>query len=187
MRMPRQDAAVLLVTFLFTVFVDLTWAVGVGLLLSAAVFMHRMSLMTHIGALDPLTQWPLSDPRFKPQDIPAGVMVYSIDGPFFFGAANQFQEALSRVADPPKVVILRLRDVPYLDATGLHALESAIEGLRHRGTRVMVSAIQSQPLDMLERVGAVGRIGDDNLFRDTQSALDEARKILGVAATPSPG
>jgi sulfate permease, SulP family len=181
LKMPRQDAGVLLVTFAITVAVDLTWAVGVGLLLSAAVFLHRMSEMTHVKAVDPLAEASPTEPRFKPEDIPPGVLVYSIDGPFFFGAANQFADVLSRVADPPKVVVMRLRNVPYLDATGLHALEAAVDGLHRRGTRVMLSAIQSQPLDMLQRSGLVGMVGDANVFRDTSSALRDARVHLGLA------
>lgn len=180
LKMPRQDAGVLLATFAITVAVDLTWAVGVGLLLSAAVFLHRMSEMTHVKAVDPLAEPNPAEPRFKPEDIPPGVLVYSIDGPFFFGAANQFADVLARVSDPPKVVVMRLRNVPYLDATGLHALEAAVEGLHRRGTRVMLSAIQSQPLDMLERSGLVRMVGDDNVFRDTSSALRESRLHLGL-------
>lgn len=181
LRMPRQDAGVLLATFLITVFVDLTWAVAVGLLLASAIFLHRMSSMTRAGEYDPLGDARMAQqPLYRPEDVPEGVLVYSIDGPFFFGAADQFQEAMANVATPPKAVILRMRDVPYLDATGLHALESAIEGLKRRGTRVMVSAIQSQPLDMMERSGAVHVVGDGNLFKDTPSALAEARRHLGL-------
>jgi sulfate permease, SulP family len=178
LRMPRQDAGVMLATFLITVFIDLTWAVAVGLLLAAAIFLHRMSAMTRVGRLE----GPAAAPLFRPEDVPPGVLVYSIDGPFFFGAADQFQETLASVADPPKVVVLRMRDVPYLDATGLHALESAIRGLQRRGTRVMVSAIQSQPLDMMERSGAVHVIGDGNLFKDTPTALDAARAHLAPSS-----
>ncbi len=186
LRMPRQDAGVLLATFLITVTVDLTWAVGVGLLLSAAIFLHRMSEMTHTTAVNPMAEPVTQEPRFRPEDIPTSVMVYSIDGPFFFGAANQFQEAILTVAQPPKVVVLRLRNVPYLDATGLHALESAIEGLRRRGTIVMLSAIQSQPLDMLQRSGAAHMVGDDNIFRNTADALAEARRRLAPPANATP-
>ncbi|MCA1811781.1 MAG: sodium-independent anion transporter [Halobacteriales archaeon] len=84
------------------------------------------------------------------------------------------------MAKPPKVVVLRMRAVPYLDATGLNALEDAIQGLKKRGTRVMLAGIQTQPLDMMERSGAVHLIGDDNLFKDTSAALAEARRFLGL-------
>lgn len=187
LRMPRSDAGVMLATFFLTVLVDLTWAVGVGLLAAMVIFLHRMSIITSVKAVDPLGEARPSELRFDPKTIPEQVMVYSIDGPFFFGAADQFQESLSTVADAPKIVILRLRDVPYLDATGLHSLEMAIEGLRRRGTRVMVSAIQSQPLDMMMRGGAMRLLGDDNVFKDTASALVAAREFLEPsAARPLP-
>lgn len=186
LRMPREDAGVMLVTFALTVVVDLTWAVGIGLLGAFVVFLRRMSLMTNVKTLDPRADPATTPPQFTPQDIPEGVLVYSIDGPFFFGAADQFQEAMARVANPPKVVVLRMRDVPYLDATGLHALEMAIEGLRKRGTQVMVSAIQSQPLDMMERSGAVHLVGDDNIFKDTLGALAKARTLLATGPANPP-
>lgn len=188
LRMPREDASVMLITFALTVLIDLTWAVGIGLLGAFVVFLRRMSLMTHVQALDPTADPTTTPPQFAPQDIPDGVLVYSIDGPFFFGAADQFQEAMSRVAKPPKVVVLRMRDVPYLDATGLHALEMAIEGLRKRGSHVMVSAIQSQPLDMMQRSGAVHLVGDGNVFKDTLGALAKARELVkgDGPATPAP-
>ncbi|MEK6975827.1 MAG: SulP family inorganic anion transporter [Candidatus Thermoplasmatota archaeon] len=185
LRMPREDAGVMLATFGLTVLVDLTVAVGIGLLAAFVVFLHRMSTMTHVEAMDPTASPAATPPRFQAADVPKDVLVYSIDGPFFFGAADQFQEAMSRVAEAPKVVVLRLRDVPYLDATGLHALEMAIEGLQKRGTRVMLSAIQSQPLDMMMRSGAVRLVGDDNLFKDTGAALVVARAHLGLPAQGS--
>ncbi len=181
LKMPRTDAGVMLATFVLTIAVDLTVAVMVGLLLATGIFLHRMSAMTRVGAVDPLSDTTHTEHRFKPEEVPPGVIVYSIDGPFFFGAADQFSATMASVADPPRVVVLRMRDVPYLDATGLNALESAVKTLQRRGTRVMVSAIQSQPLDMMLRSGAVGIIGDGNLFRDTSSALAAARPPIASA------
>jgi SulP family sulfate permease len=189
LRMPREDAGVMLATFAITVLIDLTTAVGVGLLAAVVIFLRRMSRMTRVQALDPTADPATTPPQFTPADIPPGVLVYSIDGPFFFGAADQFQEAMARVAQPPKAVVLRMRDVPYLDATGLHALEMAVQGLRRRGSHVMVSAIQAQPLDMMERSGAVRLVGDGNVFRTTKEALQAARALLeppGPANGPSP-
>ncbi|MHB8634417.1 MAG: SulP family inorganic anion transporter [Thermoplasmatota archaeon] len=177
LRMPRADALVMVATFGVTVAIDLATAVEVGLVLAVGIFLHRMSSMTKVevhgqgGGAEPTV------PLYKPEEVPPGVVVYSIDGPFFFGAADEFTNVMSRVANPPKVVILRMRDVPYLDATGLNALESSIKRLQRRGTRVMLSAIQSQPLDLLERAGAVHLVGDANLFRDTPTALAAARAV----------
>jgi SulP family sulfate permease len=183
--MPRTDAGVMLATFSLTVIMDLTVAVMVGLVLSAAVFLHRMSSMTTVGTIAHGQHAELMPGRFETADIPHDVQVYSIDGPFFFGAASQFQAVLGSVAHVPKVVILRLRNVPYLDASGLNALERAIEGFRKQGSRVLLSAIQAQPLDMMERTGVVHLVGDAQLFRDTASALAEARRFLGLEPKPT--
>jgi SulP family sulfate permease len=180
LRMPRADAAVMLATFALTIVLNLAVAIVVGLLLSSAIFMRRMSDMAHVEVVDPRKDEHPFGHNVRPQDIPEGVVVYSIDGPFFFGAADRFQETMARVARPPKVVILRMRAVPYLDATGLNALEDAIEGLKRRGTRVMLAGIQAQPLDLMERSGAVHVVGDGNLFKDTQAALAGARGHLGL-------
>lgn len=180
LRMPRSDAGVMLVTFALTVLVDLTVAVAVGLLLAVAIFLQRMSGMTRVGQVDPLSDKSPSPYRFTPEDVPKGVVVYSIDGPFFFGAVEQFQETISHIARPPKVVVLRMRDVHYLDATGLNTLERAIEGLQRQGCRVMLSSIQQAPLDLLQRSGAMKVVGDDNLFRTTPDALAEAQRFLGL-------
>ncbi len=185
LKMPRTDAGVMLATFGLTVAVDLTVAVTVGLLLAIAVFVHRMSGMTRVGRVNPLDDTSPAPYRFGVDDVPEDVVVYSIDGPFFFGAADQFQETMSTITKVPKVVILRMRDVHYLDATGLNALESAIHGLQKHGARVMISSIQAAALDLMERSGAVHLIGDDNLFKDTPAALVEARRHLGIAPPAS--
>jgi len=178
LRMPRTDAGVMVAVFLLTVLIDLTVAVTVGMLLAAGVFLHRMSAMTQVGAVDPLRDEAPSAQRFAPEDVPPGVAVYSIDGPFFFGAADRFQETMSRIAETPRVVVLRMRAVPYLDATGLNALEATIHGLRAKGAHVLLAGIQSQPLDFLERSGAMRLVGDANVHRTTRDALRHAARTL---------
>ncbi len=180
LRMPRADAGVMLVTLVLVVAVDIGVAITVGMVLAVGFFLHRLSLMTHVGAVDPLKDPELQPARYQASDVPAGVVVYSIDGPFFFGAADQFQETIGEITGAPKVVVLRMRDVPFLDATGLNGLLLAVESLRARGVQVFVSAIQSQPLELLERSGSVAAIGDANLFKDTPSALAEARRRLAL-------
>src|SRR5262249_12510605 len=123
-RAPKSDVAVLLVTFLLTVLVDLTVAIEVGMVLAAFLFMRRMAEVTNISVLTHELQDPKEDFENDPNAIrqravPAGVDVYEITGPFFFGAAEKFQD---RVAGSSKVLILRMRHVPVIDSTGLHAL-----------------------------------------------------------------
>lgn len=185
-RMPRADAAVMTATFLLTLFLDLASAIVVGLLLSAAIFLQRMGDMAHVELVDPAHDVHPEGHAVRAEDVPDGVRIYSIDGPFFFAGADRFQETMARVARPPKVLILRMRAVPYMDATGLHALEQAIHGLRKQGTRVLLAGIQSQPLDLMERSGAVHVVGDQNLFRDIVGALAEARRHLGLPPAPAP-
>lgn len=182
LRMPKADAAVMLGTFAITIVFNLAAAIVVGLLLSSAIFMRRMGDMAHVEVVDPKRDEHPFGHSVREEDVPEGVTLYSIDGPFFFGAADRFQETMARVARPPRLVILRMRAVPYLDATGLNALEDAITGLQKRGTTVFLAGIQSQPLDLMERSGAVKVVGDENLFKDTVQALAEARRRLAATA-----
>jgi sulfate permease, SulP family len=184
LRMPRADAGVMLATLVLVVAVDISVAITVGMVLAVGFFLHRLSLMTHVGAVDPLQDPELQPARFTAADIPAGVLVYSIDGPFFFGAADQFQETIAEITGAPKVVILRMRNVPFLDATGLNGLLLAVEALRARGVKVLVSAIQQQPLEMLERAGVVHDVGQENLFPDTPRALEAARALVAKDSIP---
>jgi SulP family sulfate permease len=186
-RMPRADAGIMLCTFLVTIVFNLAAAIIVGLLFSSAIFMRRMSDMAHVEIVDPTKDDHPFGHNVREEDIPDGVVIYSIDGPFFFGAADRFQETMARVAKAPKIVILRMRAVPYLDATGLNALQDAITGLQKRGTRVMLAGIQTQPLDLMERSGAVRVVGDQNLFRRAIDALVEARRHLGLPPWPPAG
>jgi len=183
LRMPRGDAGVLLAVFFLTVAIDLTVAVTVGMVLAAAIFLHRMSGMTRIGVVDPLQdEAPLAQ-TFAPEDVPEGVTVYSVDGPFFFGAADEFQETLGRVAHPPKVVVLRLRNVPYLDATGLNALELAVHGLQKQGCLVLLAGVQSQPMDIMMRSRFLHVVGDAAVHRTTLEALRYARTLLAASTS----
>lgn len=189
LRMPRADAGVMLATLVLVVAVDISVAVTVGMVLAVGFFLHSLGSLTQVGVVDPTRDPELAPVRFAESDVPPGVLVYSIDGPFFFGAADQFQETMAEITGTPKVVVLRMRNVPFLDATGLNGLLTATEALRKRGIRVLVSAVQSQPLDLMERAGAMRSIGDENLFRDTPAALAEARRHLGLppaARPPSP-
>src|SRR5207247_1770023 len=130
-RAPKSDVAVLLTTFLLTVFWDLTVAIEVGMVLAAFLFMRRMAEVTNISALTHEFQDPVNDFETDPNAVrrrvvPAGVEVYEITGPFFFGAAETFKDRLGRIAVRPKVLILRIRHVPAIDSTGLHPLRDLV-------------------------------------------------------------
>lgn len=188
LRSPRSDILVLLTTFLLTVLVDLTVAVQVGLVLSAFLFMKRMSEVSNVR---PITG-EMSD-EDSPEDvaarargraiaIPAGVQVFDINGPFFFGAAASFKEAML-VAGPerPKVLVLRMRAVPTIDATGMSALRDVVRRSRREGTVVLLSGVQPGPLAALRKAGVADLVGDGNILPTFTEALDTAQQHLGAA------
>src|SRR5690606_20516386 len=143
-RAPKSDLAVLLVTFGLTVAVDLTVAIQVGMVLAAFLFMKRMSEVTNISMVTREFSDGNGDAElqaFDPRSVPPGVQVYEINGPFFFGAAETFKEQVSRIDKRPRVLILRMRHVPAIDSTGLHALSDLVRRSQKDGIRVIVSGL----------------------------------------------
>jgi SulP family sulfate permease len=180
LRAPRSDALVMVITFLLTVLVDLTVAISVGMVLAAFLFMKRMAEVTNITIL---TRELSEAPDAAPDDrgaiyhrrIPDGVEVYEINGPFFFGAAEKFKDTLARVSRKPRVLIIRMRHVPAIDSTAMHALKDLVRRTRADGTLVMLSDVHSQPLVALERAGVLEEIGVEHCFGDVDAALHAAR------------
>jgi SulP family sulfate permease len=177
---PRSDATVLLTTFLLTVLLDLTIAIQIGVVLAAFLFMRRMARATQVGKLTDLLQDreenetdPLS---VRLRNLPAGVEVYEVAGPFFFGAADKFKLALSTVAGQPQVLVLRLRHVPFIDATGLQALKSLFQKAQRRGTLLLLSGVCPQVMRVLSGSGLAERIGNENIFQRFDTALEKARE-----------
>jgi SulP family sulfate permease len=188
---PRSDVVVLLTTFALTVLVDLTVAIGVGMVLAAFLFMRRMAEVTNVS----IVTRELADGRDEEDDdpnsvrrraIPPGVEVFEINGPFFFGAAEQFKDTLGQIAENPKVLIIRLRDVPAIDSTGLHALHELARRCKHDGTLLLLSDVHAQPMFALVRSDMLAELGEENLFGNLDSALDRARQHLGLPAVPHP-
>src|SRR5213083_2041857 len=190
-RAPKSDVAVLLTTFLLTVFWDLTVAIEVGMVLAAFLFMRRMAEVTNISALTHEFQDPVNDFETDPNAVrrrvvPEGVEVYEITGPFFFGAAETFKERLGRIAGKPKVLILRMRHVPAIDSTGLHALRDLVHRSRHDGSLVILSDVHAQPVVALERSGMYDELGEENIHGNIDDALNRAREHLGLPDVPRP-
>ena len=193
LKAPRGDVAVLLTTFGLTVFADLTIAVGVGTVLAAMLFIRRMAEVSNISAIrrelengvDDLRE--LKDPNsVSVRDIPPGVEVYEINGPFFFGIADRLQDTLRGLERPPRVFILRMRRVPAMDATGLHALEEFYEKCRRQGTTLLLSGVHAQPLNVLIQHSLYEAIGSDNLSGNLDDALNRARQLLGLPTIDRP-
>lgn len=169
-RAPRSDVLVMLTTLSLTVLVDLTVAIQVGMVLAAFLFMRRMSEVTNVSAITA----QLSDEASKGGTSAAtleGVQIYTIDGPFFFGAADKFKEVLGRISSPPRVLILDLANVPAIDSTGMAALRDVIRKAHRDRTRVILVGVHAQPMVALGRTELLDVVGDENLFGTVQEAL----------------
>ncbi|HEV7924235.1 MAG TPA: SulP family inorganic anion transporter [Verrucomicrobiae bacterium] len=183
---PRSDAVVFLSTFCLTVVVDLTVAVEIGMVLAAVLFIKRVSETTQITAVDESTETEGAHHSLVGKPIPEGVMIYRIFGSFFFGAADKLESALRRLKQEPDVLILRLRKVLAIDATGLNALEDLHERLLSHGKHLVLSGPHAQPLFMMDKAGFLDRLGRENVCADIDLALARSREILGLPPTPLP-
>jgi SulP family sulfate permease len=190
-RAPKSDVAVLLTTFLLTVLVDLTVAIEVGMVLAAFLFMRRMAEVTNISVLtheftDPVDDFEHDPNAVRRRVIPEGVQVYEITGPFFFGAAEMFKDRVGRIAGKPKVLIVRLRHVPAIDSTGLHALRDLVHRSQKEGMLVILSDVHAQPVVALERSGLYDELAEENIHGNIDDALNRARAHLGLPPVAAP-
>lgn len=183
-RSPRSDVLVLLATFLLTVLLDLTVAIQVGVVLAALLFMRRMSEVTKVGYVT--RQMNDEDAAEEPMEdqagIPDGVEIFEVNGPFFFGAAERFKSALGVVHQKPQVLILRMRHVLSIDATGIKALDEVIAKTQREGTHLILSGVHTQPLFALEKIGLVDQIGRENLCENLDTSIKRAKNIISTAA-----
>jgi SulP family sulfate permease len=175
---PRSDSVVFLATFSLTVVIDLTVAVETGMVLAAMLFIKRVSDTTQITAVDQATETEGAHHSLIGKDIPDGVMIYRIFGSFFFGAADKLESALKRLKQEPDVLILRMRKVLAMDATGLNALEDLYERLRRHNKHLILSGPHTQPLFMMDKAGFLERLGRENVCANLDLALARSRDIL---------
>ena len=177
----RSDAAVLIVTFLLTVLVDLTMAIEVGMVLAAFLFMRRMTQISNVGVItkDLNDSSDTDDPNsIHKYTVPKGVEVFEINGPFFFGAAYKFKDSMRFVENSPKVLIIRMRYVPVIDATGLHTLELVFKEAEKMDTHFVISGIQPEVYTELEKSGLLDKLGRENVLTNIDDALKRAEEIL---------
>lgn len=183
LRGPRSDILVLTATFALTVLVDLAVAIQVGVVLAALLFMRRMAEVTQVriitNELSEEDGEASRDPSLAP---PAGVEVFDIRGSFFFGSAQKFSEVIGTVEHRPKAVILRMREVLAMDATGLKAMEEILAKFRRGGTVMLLSGVQPQPLTAMRESRFIDKLGEENALDNYRAALARAREI---AANPS--
>ncbi|HXI84236.1 MAG TPA: SulP family inorganic anion transporter [Verrucomicrobiae bacterium] len=177
-RGPKSDFMVLVVTFGLTVVFDLTIAVGVGLTMAGALFVKRMEEITQIRLVTADSELDVGGGSIRDKEIPKGVLVYRIEGPFFFGAAEKLEAALERYSTVPRVVIFRMRTVPAVDATGLHALEVMLDKFHRKRTQLILSGVQPQPMKVLFNAGFIDKIGLDNVCANIDAALARAGRLV---------
>jgi SulP family sulfate permease len=181
---PICDAVVFVAVFSLTVVIDLTVAVEIGMVLAAVLFIKRVSETTQITAVDETVETEGSHHSLVGKTVPEGVMVYRMFGAFFFGATDKLESALKRLKQEPEVLILRMRKVVAMDATGLNALEDLYERLHRKGKHLVLSAPHTHPLLTLEKAGFINRLGRENVCPHVDAALDRAREILGLPPAP---
>jgi SulP family sulfate permease len=177
---PGCDSAVFLSAFALTVAVDLTVAVEIGMVLAAILFIKRSSETTQILAVDESTETEGSHHSLVGKEVPQGVMVYRMMGAFFFGAVDKLESVLKREGQEPDVLILRMRKVVAMDATGLNALEDLYGKLRRKGKHLVLSAPHTNPYMVMERAGFIERLGRENVCPHIDAALARSREILGL-------
>jgi SulP family sulfate permease len=195
MRAPKSDAFVLVTTFVLTVAVDLTFAVEVGMVLASFLFLRRM---IEVAAVRPGNQDIGAEILYgRPGEAGAvpehakNIEIYEITGPFFFGVADNLQHVLRGVAKKPRAFILRMRDVPAVDSTGITALESFLAQCRQDKIGLFISEIRDQPKKALEKAGFINEIGADHILNTLEEALKEAElrsaEALGVSPVRNEG
>jgi SulP family sulfate permease len=167
---PRNDVIVLLITFSLTVFADLVIAVNIGVILAALLFMKRMSESVQVVGMSD-EEIGIALPAHDPAQLPKGVKIYSIDGPFFFGAAETFERTLAALHEDVRVLIIRLGRVPFIDATAMNTLQEVITRLQKRHTRVMICEANPLVANKLAQAGIAGELGAENIHADLAGAL----------------
>ncbi|MBX6361914.1 MAG: sulfate permease [Acidobacterium ailaaui] len=186
LRLAKTDVAVWLATFLLTVVADLTVAVGVGMALAALLYIYRIAETTTVA---PVTEEYLRDGQahvLQDKEIPPNVAILRIHGPFLFGTTEKLAEATANLNAFPAVVILRLRNMTALDATGLHALETFAERLHKSGRTLLLCGAREQPAELLAASEFVEHIGRENILPHVQAALARAREITAAFSGVGP-
>lgn len=183
LRGPRADIAVMVVTFALTVLLDLTVAIEIGLLLAMLIFMRRMIESVHIKVSEDTLHLDLEEQKHHTLqheciNIPKGVEVYEIEGPFFFGIANQFEEAVTAVGRTSRVRIVRMRFVSFMDSTGLHNLTNLVRICKMNRVHLILSGVNKTVLHTLLVSGLLQELGQENVLPNIHLALQRAQEVL---------
>lgn len=177
MKNPKSDVTVLLITFFLTVIFDLTIAIEVGLLIACVLFMKRVMETTEISVIrDEIDPNKESDLEVHEEHLtlPKGVEVYEINGPYFFGIATKFEEIMSQLGDRPKIRIIRMRKVPFIDSTGIHNLTNLCVMSQKENIHIILSGVNDKVHKVLERSGFYELLGEDNICSNINEAVAKA-------------
>lgn len=178
LKMPKSDVSVLLITFFLTVFMDLTIAIEVGLILAVVLFMRRIMETSSVSVIDA----ELKPDEFSDTDehlnIPEGVAVYEVNGPFFFGVANKFEEQMEILGVKPKIRIIRMRKVPFIDSTGIRNLKNLCKSAKREGIITVLSGVNPAVRAVLERSELSDMLGKENICPSIYKALERAAVLL---------
>jgi len=181
MKNPKSDVAVLLATFSLTVIFDLTIAIEIGLLLAVVLFLRRISETSTVSLFkNDVAESDYIEGSIEAEmlHVPDGVEVYEIEGPFFFGVANKFEETMKQIGDKPKVRIIRMRKVPFIDSTGSHNLENLIRMSSKDKTQILLSGVNENVRSVLIKVGIEELLGAENICSNINEALARANQLV---------
>ncbi len=174
----RSDAAVLITTFLLTVLFDLTLAIEIGMVLAVFLFMRRMIKISNVGSILNENGNENDENSIANISIPKDVEVFEITGPFFFGAAYKFKDAIKVIEKKPRVLIVRMRHVPVIDATGLHTIKDVLKMCRNENIQLIISGIQPHVLDEFKKSRLLFQIGKRYVTNDLSIALQRANEVI---------
>mgnify|MGYP000544190509 FL=1 len=181
LRNPKSDITVLLITFFLTVIFDLTVAIEVGLVIACLLFMRRVAETTEISVItDEINPNEELDIAVNEESlmVPKGVEVYEINGPYFFGIANKFEEQMVQLGDRPKVRIIRMRKVPFIDSTGIHNLTNLCKMSKKERITIVLSGVNEKVHHVLEKSGFYELLGEENICENINVAIDRANQII---------
>lgn len=179
---PKSDIAVLLITFFLTIIIDLTVAIEVGIVIACLLFMRRVAETTNLSVIteeiEPTVVGEVGEVAEEPIKIPEGVEVYEINGPFYFGIANKFEEQMVQLEDHPKVRIIRMRKVPFIDSTGVHNLTNLCRMSKKENIEVVLSGVNDRVHEVLEKSGFNDLLGKENICSHITLALARAQELI---------
>ena len=178
LKMPKSDVSVLLITFFLTVFFDLTIAIEIGLIMAVILFIRRIMETSSVSVIEAEMKAGEYSETDEKLTIPKGVAVYEVNGPFFFGVANKFEEQMDLLGEHPRVRIIRMRKVPFIDSTGVRNLQNLCKSAKREGIITVLSGVNPKVHDVLEKSSFYDLLGQENICPDIYAALARTNEIL---------